>query len=198
MHEVPDARRAICRTIGVGLDGMHDLVAEDSYEDEPVVLRRHDPAWAERFAREAAVIRPRLKPYALRGLEHVGSTAIPGIAAKPIVDIVAGVEHLRALPRYDRRFWIDAGYRWRGEQKPDWLYFVKRCPNGERLSQLHIVPHDGWFWRNIVAFRDALRADPELAREYERLKVSLAVRFREERLSYRDAKSAFVMQVLGA
>jgi GrpB-like predicted nucleotidyltransferase (UPF0157 family) len=175
-----------------------DLVEEDVHEGEAVVLAVHDPAWGELYAREAAIIRPRLAPFALRGLEHVGSTAIPRIAAKPIVDIVAGVDDLHALPRYDRRFWIDAGYRWRGEQKPEWLYFVKRRPNGERLSQLHVVPYGGSFWRNIVAFRDALRADRELAQEYQQLKTHLAARFRDERLGYRDAKSAFVMRVLGA
>jgi GrpB-like predicted nucleotidyltransferase (UPF0157 family) len=169
-------------------------------QSERVVLVVYDPAWPLRFERESEALRAILEPRGLKALEHVGSTAIPGIAAKPIVDIVAGMERMERVPSADDSFWTDAGYEYgHGDDRPDdWQYFIKRGDAGERLVHLHVVPFGGAFWTRILAFRDALRDDFELARQYEKLKLELAARFADERLRYVDGKGDFVNAVIAS
>jgi GrpB-like predicted nucleotidyltransferase (UPF0157 family) len=124
---------------------MTGSVEEDDREDEEVLLVPQDARWFSIYEHEAARLHTALSPHGLVGIEHVGSPQSP--ASKPIVDIVAGVGDLRDLPHYDDHFLLDLGYRWRGEQKDDWLYFVKRAPDGKRIAQLHVTPHDETFWK---------------------------------------------------
>ncbi|MHB1549982.1 MAG: GrpB family protein [Vulcanimicrobiaceae bacterium] len=74
----------------------------------------------------------------------------------------------------------------------DWLYFVKRDADGKRITHLHVVPFEGPFWKRLVAFRDALRGNAELAAEHAALKIGLAAEHGEDRLRYRGEKAAFV------
>jgi GrpB-like predicted nucleotidyltransferase (UPF0157 family) len=76
------------------------------------------------------------------------------------------------------------------------LYFVKRAFDGKRIAQLHVTPPDGTFWKRIVAFRDALRSDAEIALEYANLKVRLSEKYRDDRLTYRNGKPDFVARVI--
>lgn len=165
---------------------------------EPVTLESYDERWPEIFTREAAALRHTLERFGLQGIEHVGSTAIPGMTAKPIVDIMAGFEDVNDLPGPNDSIWRDVQYEWgHGSDRPDeWLYFIKRDAAGNRVAHLHAVRFQGAFWNRLTAFRDALREDAELAKQYQALKERLADDYRDDRLRYRDEKSAFVSAVV--
>lgn len=164
---------------------------------EPVTLESYNVTWAEIYSTEAKRLHSILARFGLRGIEHVGSTAIPGMTAKPIVDILAGVQDMDRLPALKDPIWSTLGYEWGhgGDEPKDWLYFIKRDAAGNRVTQLHVVPFQGEFWNRLIAFRDALREDPDLARQYEALKTGLASKHGDDRLRYRDEKAAFVHSI---
>lgn len=127
-------------------------------------------------------------------LEHVGSTSVPGLAAKPILDIAAGrasaVPGAEYVPVLER-----LGYVHRGEQGLPGREFFRR---GElRSHHLHLVERGGMHWRRYVVFRDALRADVALRDAYGALKQELARRFPHDREAYIDGKTEFVTRVVG-
>ena len=151
----------------------------------------YDPAWPEWFARERErilAVAPRLE------VEHAGSTSVPGLAAKPIVDIhvaaatfddaIAAVPHLR-----------DLGWEYAGEGGfPGRLYFRKH-EGGVRRGQVHLLVRGTRGWRRQLAFRDYLRAHPDVAAEYARLKKGLAASTPDS-IAYTRAKTAFVREIL--
>jgi GrpB-like predicted nucleotidyltransferase (UPF0157 family) len=126
-------------------------------------------------------------------LEHIGSTAVPGLAAKPIIDILAG--RPVDTPRAAVIAAIEAAdYEYRGEQEIPGRDFFRR---GEPRSwHLHLTEIDSEFWRQHRAFRDYIRANPAAAQEYQRVKLELARRFPFDRPSYIDGKTEFVTGIL--
>ena len=129
----------------------------------------------------------------VRGLEHVGSTSVPGIRAKPILDLMLGLPTLDdgtavapELAKLGYEFRPDAGLAQEH-------VFAKGVP---RTHILHVVEFGGRPWRQKLLFRDALRAEPDLARAYEELKIALAVKFPKDRAAYTAGKSEFVLRVL--
>ncbi len=156
-----------------------------------VVVVDYDDAWPLRFEEEKRLIAEALRDVADRivAVEHVDSTAVPGLAAKPIIDIMLGVRDLSAVERCVRP--LEAiGYQYRGEAGiPGRLFFRKGQP---RSHHLHMVPQDGKFWERHIRFRDLLRQRPELAAKYGALKKELAVRYRTRRLEYTEAKTPFI------
>ena len=173
-------------------------MALDPAVDEEVNLSLYDPGWPTAFAAERDRLLSRFSTQLLR-VEHFGSTAIPGMPAKPIVDILAGVASMDAA---DALFGpiLDAGYttsRAFNAMLADRRWFM-RSSEGRRTHHLHIVVADGSAWRERVAFRDRLRASAELAQRYADLKRELAARFRRDREAYTEAKSTFVASVLAS
>jgi GrpB-like predicted nucleotidyltransferase (UPF0157 family)/GNAT superfamily N-acetyltransferase len=171
-----------------------DLWFERPLEDEPIELSDYDPRWPGMFERERAALEVAIGPWASGGIHHVGSTAVPGLAAKPIVDILVGVESLDAsracfepLASLD---YLHAPYR---SEEMHW--FCKPHPS-RRTHHLHLVPTDSDRFADELRFRDRLRADPDTARAYAKLKRELAVRFRDDREAYTDAKAGFIAEIL--
>jgi GrpB-like predicted nucleotidyltransferase (UPF0157 family) len=158
----------------------------------------YDPRWAFLFNEEAARLRAVLDPSLIVGLEHFGSTAIPGLAAKPIIDILIAVRSLAAaratfvetLQKLDYIYWAD-------NPKKDRMFFVKGMPpfGSKRSHHVHITEPTGELWHRL-AFRDYLRAHPDEAATYERLKKQLAVEHQTDREAYTDAKSVYVESVM--
>lgn len=155
-------------------------------------------AWTQRwpalFEEEAARLRTALGPLVL-GLEHYGSTSVPGLPAKPILDILIGVR-----PPLDPAPFIDAlgplGYEYvPGAGVPEHLVFGR---GRLRTHLLHVVEHDGSAWQRGLRFRDAVRADPTVAAAYAQLKTRLAVAHPADRASYTAAKTAFIESVLAS
>lgn len=157
-----------------------------------VKLRPHDEAWHQLFAEEATRLRNAMGGYAL-AIEHVGSTAVCGLSAKPIIDIAVAVREIAdaescVLPLEK------IGYAYRGEQGiPGRHFFTK----GEtRTHHLHLVATDSDLWKNHLLFRDYLRQNPGVAAEYETLKTALAFEYEDNREAYTEGKAAFIESVL--
>ncbi len=165
------------------------------HETTRVLLSPYSPLWPaiydyERMALEA------LFEGAAR-CEHVGSTAVPGLGAKPIVDILLGVPDLAVvegrIPQLQAR-----GYRYVPEFErafPERRFF-SRSDGQPGNYHVHAVMLDGTYWKHHVAFRDALRADGALAAEYWKLKQRLVARFPDDRAAYTDGKGDFIRAVL--
>jgi GrpB-like predicted nucleotidyltransferase (UPF0157 family) len=152
-----------------------------------------DPAWSIAFAAEAERIIHVLSDAGLRpvALEHIGSTAVPGLVAKPIIDVMAGYERGAAPDTYVAAL-VAAGYELRGPQGvPDRLLLVFG-PEANRTHHLNLVEAGGEFWRDHLLFRDRLIAEPGLAEEYLTLKQELAARYPTERDMYTSGKAEFV------
>ena len=160
-----------------------------------IVVVDYDPAWPRMYEEDKAAIIRALGPLA-RGIEHVGSTSVPGLAAKPIIDILLGVS-LDDLDRIIEPL-VGIGY----EYNPDYEIslplrrYLRRITADRRggTHHLHAVPHGGEFWTRHVRFRDYLRTHPEKAREYGELKKRIA-REHQTSIDYTFAKTKFIRSV---
>jgi GrpB-like predicted nucleotidyltransferase (UPF0157 family) len=160
----------------------------------PVFVIPHDQRWPSRFAQERALLEPLLAPWLVADVEHIGSTAIPGLVAKPIIDIMAPVASLEssraALPALTELRYNYFPYR------ADVMHWLCKPSDSYRTHHLHLVPFDSPLWSERIAFRNHLRAHPAVAAEYGDLKRRLADQYRFDREAYTDAKEAFVLRVL--
>jgi GrpB-like predicted nucleotidyltransferase (UPF0157 family) len=159
-----------------------------------VLLRNYNPLWVKLFDVEAAHIRNALGALA-HDVQHVGSTAVPGLKSKPILDIAVGVSSLDDLTQFEAALLkLDYEYaQWAGLDHN--LVFGK---GKARTHLVHIVEYDGPKWRDYIAFRTILLADPRVAREYEQVKIDLAESHANDRAAYTAAKSEFIRNVRSA
>jgi putative glutamine amidotransferase len=156
-------------------------------------VAEYDPAWPHLFEEEAARLREALGAIAVR-IEHVGSTAVPGLAAKPVIDIQVSVD--RMVPR--GRFVVPLetlGYEFVADPTdPEHEYFKKDL-GGVRTHQIHVCPVGGEWERRHLAFRDHLRTHPEDSARYAELKRLLADRHPNDVMAYVDAKTPFIREL---
>lgn len=158
----------------------------------PIELVPHDPAWAVTAAREAERLQGALGDVLLEVL-HIGSTAIPTIRAKPIVDLAPVVTALDALDA-KREAVVALGYEWRGEfgiSGRRYCVLVDET-SGKRIAQLHMFAHDAKELSRHVTFRDYLRAHVDEARAYEAQKLAAMARHPDDVNRYNDAKSDWI------
>jgi len=161
--------------------------------EAPVEIAPYDPAWPARFEEEAAVLRRRLAPWLVGSIEHIGSTAVPGLAAKPVIDIMAGVESLETS-RAAIAVATDLGYCY-WPYKAHLEHWFCKPSAAHRTHHLHLIPIASPQWCRPIAFRDYLRRHPETARDYAALKQRLAVEHRLDREAYTDAKRPFIERI---
>ena len=165
---------------------------------DEVEIVNYDPRWPILFDEEARRLRAILDPSLVIGLEHFGSTAVPNLSAKPIIDILIAVRSLadaqasfvKALQNLDYIYWAE-------NPKQDRMFFVKGMPpfGTKRSHHVHVTEPHGEMWKRL-AFRDYLRAHPEEAVNYERIKRGLATEYQRDREAYTDAKSAYIESVM--
>lgn len=166
---------------------------EGDVSDDRIYLSDHDPSWPQQFEAFADWLQGYLGPETAQRIEHYGSTAIPGMPAKPIIDVLVQVPSFaeakrRAVPLLNSE---TCDYWWHSEH----MVFVKREElMGKRTHHVHMAPQSHRVWDNL-AFRDYLRSHPEEASHYAALKRELAAGYREDRERYTEAKSAFVSRV---
>jgi len=171
-----------------------------------IVIADYDPAWPRRFEAERALIYRTCGEASFPAFEHVGSTSIPGLAAKPIIDMMPGLRSLddapplvpllesigyEYVPEFEGPNDIDEGM-------PSRRYFRKDV-DGERAFNVHMCEVGSELWNETLLFRDWLRAHPEDARAYERIKREIAARYNENlsaeseiNRDYTDHKSPFI------
>ena len=159
---------------------------------DEVVITEYDSRWPAAYEREKALICQALGDLIL-DIQHVGSTAVPGLVAKPVIDILVAVAHFEAVEGYARRL-SPLGYQ--HISHPDdavRLFFRKGTP---RTHHLHIVEYGTAEHRRHLLFRDYLRLHGDTARAYARLKWELASRFAANRPMYTESKTDFVHSVV--
>jgi GrpB-like predicted nucleotidyltransferase (UPF0157 family) len=163
--------------------------------DAPVHIVPYDRNWPSSFQAERQLLINAIGPWLVAGsIEHIGSTAIPDLDAKPVIDIMAGVESLdgsrAALAVLEHHQYCYAPYR---TEVMHWL--CKPSP-AQRTHHLHLVPLGSPLWIEQLAFRDYLRTHPDVALEYAELKRQLAEAHRFDREPYTTAKAPFVQRVI--
>jgi GrpB-like predicted nucleotidyltransferase (UPF0157 family) len=164
---------------------------------EAVEIAPANPRWPELAAAEISRLDRVLAPRLVAGIHHVGSTSVPGLEAKPILDLLAGIrDH---APDPDPSL-IAAGWHLvpvELDGQP-WRRFYVLPKNGKRYAHLHLVVPTSPRFRVLLTFRDQLRADPETTRAYAALKRELAERHRTDREAYTRAKASFIEGVLAS
>lgn len=166
---------------------------------DPVRVVPCDAAWPGMFRREAAHLRACLPAELVGRIEHVGSTAVPGLAAKPVVDMLIEVVSVDEAHRLIAPVLESQGYDyfWRPgltENERHYPWFIGRGADGRRTHHLHMVEADFEHWDQLV-FRDYLIAHPEVAAEYARLKYRLAAEHAHDRIAYTQGKTEFIVEV---
>ncbi len=172
---------------------------------EDVAISPYDPRWPELFRIEKEHLLACLPSGLVRRIEHFGSTAVPGLAAKPIIDMLVEVSDLErtrseAAPILEAQGY---DYFWRpthGEDGlPYYAWFIKRDQQtGVRTHHIHMMTAAAEFnehWDRLL-FRDYLIVHPQVAQEYARLKMHLALLYRSDRIAYTDGKTEFITQVM--
>jgi len=159
-----------------------------------VEIEPYNPEWAREFENEKNVIDAAINNSSAE-VCHIGSTSIPGMPSKPIIDIMVGVDSYDDYPQIIEALEM-IGYHCLGEcGRPGRIFFVK----GElenNTNHLHLVLKGGRYWKEFILFRDYLKANSDLAAAYARIKKQLAERYKNDRTSYRICKSLFVDEIL--
>jgi GrpB-like predicted nucleotidyltransferase (UPF0157 family) len=161
-----------------------------------VVIVEYDPRWPALYEAERDRILATVGDFVI-AIEHIGSTAVPGLGAKPIIDIMPAVRSLADAEKCVEPL-AGIGYEYVPEYNeliPERRYFHKG-PDDARTVHLHMVEQTSEFWQRHVLFRDWLRTHPEDAQEYYRLKKELAARFGRDREGFTDAKGPFIESIV--
>lgn len=164
---------------------------------DEITIEPASPHWPALFESEKAQLLGALGSRFI-AIEHCGSTAVRGLDAKPIIDLLGGV---RSMAEADALLKPLCELGW--DTSPAFnatladRRFLLRWPQGIRTHHLHLVIHGGGAWERYLAFRDRLRADPEMAGEYQKLKYELANQHTGDREAYTQGKTKFIANVVG-
>ena len=156
------------------------------------VIEPYDPSWVRLFEEEKSRIQPIFGEYEVY---HTGSTSVLGLPAKPIIDMLVGLPSLADFERYRGRLEV-YGYVSMPERKKDWEIFIPKGPDDARTHYLHVLVKGSPEYKNILYFRNYLRAHPEVRDAYAALKHDLAAKYPDDRPSYTAAKHDFIEGVI--
>lgn len=168
-----------------------------AWATQKIEISEPDPVWEQRAAELADDLEQRLAPWLEGRVEHVGSTAVPGLPAKPVIDLMAPVNSLAESEGADGVL-AEAGWHLvppELDQRP-WRRMHVLSDGSRRLAHLHLVEPAHPRWREVLVFRDQLRQRPELAAEYARVKRLAAQEHEDDREAYTESKSTFVRGVI--
>jgi GrpB-like predicted nucleotidyltransferase (UPF0157 family) len=181
----------------VGAEGFYASVVLESDVRIPVYIVDYDPRWPTHYEEESESILATMGSRIIQ-IDHIGSTSVPGLGAKPIIDILAGMESQEvadaSLAELAGIGYVDVTPE---PEEPDWFYCLGKPPHSVGYH-LHLMKHGTDFWRMHIVFRDILRANPRVAGQYLELKQALAKTHRNDRLAYTNAKAGFIEGVLRA
>jgi GrpB-like predicted nucleotidyltransferase (UPF0157 family) len=153
----------------------------------------HDPAWSTRFTEIGATLRRALGDVALR-IDHIGSTSVPGLAAKPVIDIQVSVERLEPVAPF-RDPLVAIGLVYRAENPERTKRYFREAP-GEPRTHIHVRRMGSFSEQFALLFRDFLRVDQRAAGDYVRVKRTLAVQHRHDGQAYTDAKAPICWEII--
>lgn len=163
--------------------------------NSPVRLVDYDPKWPILYEEEKASILGVIGDFIVN-IQHIGSTAVPGLGAKPIIDIMVAIRQLALIEKCIQPLQT-IGYEYLGEYGiPGRHYFRKPPGHPHSTHHLHMVERESDFWERHILFRDFLRVHPEEAQRYYELKRELATKFVSDRDVYTDAKTSFIVYVV--
>lgn len=163
-------------------------------DHDPVQIQPYNPEWPEKFEPERAALEKILGVGITGGVHHVGSTSVPDLDAKPVIDILVGIRDLETARSYIESL-AALDYLYAPYRSDEMAWFCKPHP-ARRTHHLHLVPTGSPRFRSELAFRDYLRAHPDVAAEYLTLKRKLATEFEHDREGYTQAKADFILRVL--
>ncbi|MFC4701733.1 GrpB family protein [Glaciecola siphonariae] len=159
-----------------------------------VVLSKYNPDWAHMFEEEKLYLLSYLDNFVVGSIERVGSTSVQGMVAKPIIDIMCGVQTLDRS-RDAISVLESAGYCYYPYKADVMHWFCKPTPD-IRTHHLHLVEYESALWRDRLKFRDLLRNEPQIFEQYKSLKIELAREFGGDREVYTKRKGPFIQRVL--
>ncbi len=174
-----------------------ELVVQGVQREE-VTLVPYDEAWGRKYEQERDLLISIIGEQIV-AIEHFGSTAIKGIQTKPVIDILIGVETLAASDQFDRKALAQEKYYQLGQVEQEGkVVFAKfpALPDTRRTHYLHVVEHGGAWWKSHIGFRDALRNDLALAKEYEQLKKKLAAYYPNNVRAYTEEKEQWIQSIV--
>ena len=164
----------------------------------PLIVASYQNDWPNKFASERLALEAIFPEHRFQ-IEHVGSTAVAGLSAKPIIDIMIGASSLSEIDeRIDSMTALGYEYMPHHEQAIPLRRFLAKPRIRPRAFHVHAVTVNGSFWNDHLTFRDALRSDLRLANDYAALKSQLAQQFGEDREAYTDAKGSFIRAAIAA
>lgn len=180
---------------------LEDYLSHDSevLKKDHVDIVEYDPEWVTKASAEITKLREVLPQSKTIDIQHVGSTAIPGMAAKPIVDIQIAVHSLSEIKDFAIPALQKLGYEyWYENPDPERMFFVKGMPpfGEKRTHHIHICELSSKHWNEKLIFRDYLITHPMTAEEYQQLKMDLARKYTLDREKYTDAKTKFIEGIL--
>lgn len=166
---------------------------------EKISIARYNPEWPNLFKKEAAFLSRRLPKDMIKRIEHFGSTEVPGLSAKPIIDILVEVTSLEKTKKRIVPLLESEGYEyfWRpaiGNQPPYYAWFIKRNYQGKRTHHIHMVEAGSELWDRLY-FRDYLREFPNEAKRYDKLKKSLSKKYSNDRVVYTKEKTDYIVSL---
>jgi GrpB-like predicted nucleotidyltransferase (UPF0157 family) len=164
---------------------------------DEVVIVNYDPRWSAWFMEETVRIRAVLSQNLVTRIEHFGSTAVPGLAAKPIIDLLVGVRSLAEARQEAIAPLETLGYAyWFDNPDPERMFFVKGLPpNSPRTHHIHMIEPESNLWERLL-FRDYLRQHPDAAARYAELKRHLAHCHTSDREAYTIGKAEYIESVM--
>jgi GrpB-like predicted nucleotidyltransferase (UPF0157 family) len=168
---------------------MAEFNANESFD-----LSEYNPQWTRMFEQECALLTEALGEDDFVDIKHIGSTSVPGLRAKPIIDILIAVEEFAPIPVYTERLG-PVGYQYHphGSEEGERIFFWKGVP---RTHHVHIVEYATWEHQRHIIFRDYLRMHPDIARRYTEVKEELATAFKHDRPAYTRGKTAFIKAIM--
>jgi GrpB-like predicted nucleotidyltransferase (UPF0157 family) len=160
---------------------------------EPIIIVPYNPDWPAQFTARAGLLRAALGAVAMR-IDHIGSTAVPGLAAKPVIDIQIAVAALE--PNDPFRICLEKlGYVFHADN-PDLTKRYFREPPGQARTHIHVRREGSWSEQFALLFRDYLRTHPESAAHYAQVKCRLAEQYRDDREAYTNAKGPVIWEIM--
>ena len=161
---------------------------------QKIELKQYDHSWPEKFQIEKAALNVALEGFVYGAIEHVGSTSIPGLMAKPVIDIMVGVKSLelskpciQILEKHNYKYF---------PYKIDVMHWFCKPSDEFRTHHLHLIPYQSELWKERIKFRDLLLNNDSVFKGYQSLKLELAKKYENDREKYTQEKWPFIKKAL--